>query len=136
MKEFNKLMAYRSYYEYDFDCEVVRVIDGEEHDAAKELYAHIVKNYFLKDDDKWAFDIALDCVHNFTDEEVGIVQRQGEIGDYHLLHTRDTENLSFIRVKACAFNCGGYKSFACVFTNGTSLDEFPTIPFFSAYCLL
>ena len=59
------------------------MIDGEEHDAAKELYAHIVKNYFLKDDDKWAFDIALDCVHNFTDEEVGIVQRQGEIGDYH-----------------------------------------------------
>ena len=48
MKEFNKLMAYRSYYEYDFDCEVIRVIDGDEHDAAKELYAHIVKNYFLK----------------------------------------------------------------------------------------
>ena len=84
MKEYNKLMSYRAYYEYDFDCEVIRVVEGEEHDAAKELYAYIVKNYFLTDDDKWAFDIALDCVHNFTDEEVGIVQHQGEIGDYHL----------------------------------------------------
>ena len=83
MKEFNKLLEYRDYYEYDFECEVIRIKDGAAHDYAKELYSHIVRDFFLKDDDKWALDIALDCVHNFTEEEIEIVNRQGEIGDYH-----------------------------------------------------
>ena len=83
MKELNQLMNYRSYYEYDFDCEVIRVKDGEQHDEAKELYAHIVTNYILKDSDKWRFDIALDCVCRFTAEECRIINNQGEIGDYH-----------------------------------------------------
>jgi hypothetical protein len=83
MKEFNKLLSFREYYEYDLECEVIRIADGEFRDQAKELYSHIVRDFFLKDDDKWAFDIALDCVHNFTDEECKIINRQGEIGDYH-----------------------------------------------------
>ncbi len=83
MKEFNKLLKFRDYYEYDFDCEVIRVMDGALHDEAKALYSHFIKDFFMKDTDKWAFDIALDCVHNFTDDECEIIQRQGEIFDYH-----------------------------------------------------
>ena len=83
MLEFNKLLNYRAYYEYDFECEAIRVKSGEYYDEAKKLYSHIVRDFFLKDDDKWAFDIALDCVHNFTEEEIQIVNRQGEIGEYH-----------------------------------------------------
>ena len=83
MKEFNKLIEYRSYYEYDFNCEALRVNTGEDSDEAKKLYSHLVRDYFLEADDKWAFDIALDCVHNFTDEEIEIIQRQEEIFDYH-----------------------------------------------------
>ena len=32
MKEFNKLLEYRDYYEYDFECEVIRIKDGAAHD--------------------------------------------------------------------------------------------------------
>ena len=92
MKEFNKLLAYLDYYAYDFDCEVIRVRDGDLHDEAKDLYAHIVQDFFLADDDKWAFDIALDCVRQFTAEEWAIINRQGQIGDYHFgygMHVRN-----------------------------------------------
>lgn len=83
MKEFNKLLQYRSYYEYDFECEALRVIEGELHDEAKALYSHIVRDFFLKDDDKWALDIALDCIHNLKEDDIEFVQKQGEIFDYH-----------------------------------------------------
>ena len=84
MKEFNQLLEYRNYYEYSFDCEAVRVLDGEFHDEATKLYSHFIKDYFMKDTDKWAFDIALDCIKNFTDEECNIIKEQEEIFDYHL----------------------------------------------------
>jgi len=93
MKEFNEIVKYRSYYEYDFDCEALRVKDGNLHDKAKEVYTDLVHNYCFKDKDKWFFDIALDCVHNFTDEEIDIIRRQGEIFDYHLgygMYVRNT----------------------------------------------
>lgn len=83
MEDFNKLIKYRSYYEYDFGCEALRVNDGEDSEEAQNLYSHFVRDYFLDGDDKWALDIAIDCVHNFTDEEIEIIQRQEEIGDYH-----------------------------------------------------
>lgn len=83
MKEFNKLLSFREYYEYDYNCEALRVNSGMESEEAKNLYSHFVRDFFLDADDKWAFDIALDCVHNFTDEEIEIIQRQEEIGNYH-----------------------------------------------------
>ena len=83
MEDFNKLIKYRSYYEYDFGCEALRVIEGEDSNEAQKLYSHYVRDYFLNGDDKWALDIAIDCVHNFSDEEIEIIQRQEEIGDYH-----------------------------------------------------
>lgn len=83
MKEFNQLLKFREYYEYDFDCEAIRIVSGESHDVAKSLYSHFVKDYFMKDEDKWAFDIALDCIKNFTDDECNIIKKQEEIFDYH-----------------------------------------------------
>lgn len=83
MEDFNKLIKYRSYYEYDFGCEALRVNEGEDSEEAQKLYSHFVRDYFLDGDDKWALDIAIDCVHNFTNEEIEIIQRQEEIGDYH-----------------------------------------------------
>ena len=83
MKEFNQLIKYRSCYEYDFNCEALRVNSEDGSEKAKQLYSHFVRDYFLDSDDKWALDIALDCVHNFSDEEIEIIQRQEEIGNYH-----------------------------------------------------
>lgn len=83
MQDFNKLILYRSYYEYDFDCEAIRVNSGDESAKAKQLYSHIVREYFSDADDRWAFNIALDCVHNFTDEKIEIIQRQEGIFNYH-----------------------------------------------------
>lgn len=83
MREFNQLLNYRNYYVYDFDCEAIRVADGELHDEAEELYSRFVKNHFMKDNEKWFFDIALDCVRNFTDEECSIIKEQEEIAGYH-----------------------------------------------------
>ena len=84
MKEFNKLLQYRAYYEYDFECEVIRVAQGDHHDEAQELYAHLVHDFCMRDSDKWAFDIALDCIRNFKDEECEFIKSHGEIFDYHL----------------------------------------------------
>ncbi len=83
MKEFNELLKYRQYYEYDYDCEAIKVLGGEFHNEATELYSHFVKDYFMTDKEKWPFDIALDCIKNFTDEECSTIKSQEEIFDYH-----------------------------------------------------
>lgn len=83
---FNELLEYKSYYQYDHDCEVVRFADGEQHDAAKELYVRVVKTYLLENNDKWAFDIALDCVRDFTEEEFEFLQEHRGIVDYHFCY--------------------------------------------------
>lgn len=92
MEDFNKLIKYRSYYRYDFGCEALRVMNGEECEEAKQLYSHCVRDYFLEGNDKWALDIALDCIRKFTDEEIETIQRQGNIYEYHFgygLHVRN-----------------------------------------------
>ena len=78
MKELNKLLKYRSYYEYDFNSESICVANGELYDEAQKLYSNIVSTYFCDCDEKWAFDIALDCIRNFTEEDLGtLVKRRG-----------------------------------------------------------
>ena len=77
------MLKYKSYYVYDFKTESIRVADGPDHDAALDWYAQATKDRFTYDDDKWAFDIALDCIRNMTDEECERIQRDGEITDYH-----------------------------------------------------
>lgn len=83
MKEFNKLLQYQDYYEYDYDCEVIRIAEGDKHEEARKLYAHIVRDFFLWDGDKWAFDIALDCIRRFDEQELNCIISDGEIKDYH-----------------------------------------------------
>ena len=75
------LLQYISYYVYDFESEAILVADGDEQATAYDLYAKAAKKleYF----DKWAFDIALDCVRNFTDKEIEDIKKQGKIADYH-----------------------------------------------------
>ena len=76
------IFKYRSYYVYDFESEAIIVAQGKEHAEASDLYDQTVKN-FEYDFDKWAFDIALDCIRNFTDQEIEDIKKQGEITDYH-----------------------------------------------------
>ena len=83
MKEFNKLLKYKAYYIYDYEFEDIQVAEGDEHDAAQELYAQVTKDAFGSAEEKWAFDIALDCVRKFTDEECEIIKSQGKIANYH-----------------------------------------------------
>ena len=83
MKEFNKLLQYRDYYEYDYDCEAIRVSEGDKHEEARALYAHIVRDFFLRNGDKWAFDIALDCIRRFDEKGLNCIMINGEIKDYH-----------------------------------------------------
>ena len=77
------IFEYRSYYEYDFKHEAIYVADGDETAQAYSLYAKMVKQRCETLEDKWAFDIALDCVRNFTDEECEIIKQQGKIANYH-----------------------------------------------------
>ena len=83
MKKFNELLKYKAYYIYDYEFEDIQIAEGDDHDAAPELYAQVTKDAFGSAEEKWAFDIALDCVRNMTDKERELIQKQGEIADYH-----------------------------------------------------
>ena len=81
--EEDSILKYKSYYEYDFEEEAIYVADGDEKAAAYNLYAKITKDCVTNGEDKWAFDIALDCIRNFTDEECANIREQGEIPFFH-----------------------------------------------------
>ena len=70
MKEFNQLLEYREYYIYDCKEEIFCIAMGEAHDKAKELYSRLVDAYFPSDIERWKFEIALDCVHNFSEKDI------------------------------------------------------------------
>lgn len=77
------IFEYRSYYVYDFEQEAIYVAEGDESSAAYDLYRKMVMERCPELEDKWAFDIALDCVRNFTDEECANIREQGSIPFYH-----------------------------------------------------
>lgn len=77
------IFEYRSYYEYDFKHEAIYVADGDETARAYSLYAKMVKQRCENLEEKWALDIALDCIRKFTDEECEIIKKQGKIANYH-----------------------------------------------------
>lgn len=83
MANFNNLFRYRKYYEYDFDAEVVHIAQGEHHDEAKVAYVQAARQFFCDDQNRWALDIALDCVRNFKDEECSLILEKKEIFNYH-----------------------------------------------------
>ena len=57
--------------------------EDDDHDAAQELYAQVTKDAFGSAEEKWAFDIALDCVRNMKDKERERIQKDGEIPFFH-----------------------------------------------------
>ena len=81
--EEDSILKYKSYFVYDFEFEDIQVAEGEDHDAAQALYEKMIKDCAANDEDKWALDIALDCVRNFTEEECAVIREQGEIPFYH-----------------------------------------------------
>ena len=83
MKEFSKLLKYKAYYMYDYEFEDIQVAEGDDHDAAYDLYAQVTKDAFASAEEKWAFDIALDCVRNFTEADCANIREQGEIPFFH-----------------------------------------------------
>ena len=84
MKQLNQLLKYREYYVYLSDSETIWFAAGEEKEAAIDAYSSAIRNCILRGDDKWALDIALDCIRNFTDDEIKHVEKNKEIFDYHL----------------------------------------------------
>ena len=77
------IFEYRSYYEYDFEQEAIYVAKGDESSAAYNLYRKMAMERCPEIEDKWALDIALDCVRNFTEEECAVIREQGEIPFFH-----------------------------------------------------
>ena len=90
--EEDSILKYKSYFVYDFDFEDIQVAEGDEHDAAQALYDQIVKDCATNDDEKWAVDIALDCIRRMTKEECERIRQDSEIPDYHFglgMHVRN-----------------------------------------------
>jgi hypothetical protein len=81
--EEDSILKYRSYYVYDFEFEDIQVAEGEDHDAAQALYDKMTKDCVADAEEKWAFDIALDCVRNFTEADCANIREQGEIPFFH-----------------------------------------------------
>ena len=79
--EEHTLFEYKSYYVYDFKDEAILVAEGDNQGAAYDVYAKTAKQ--LDYEDKWAFDIALDCIRNLPDEDIAEIKKQGEIPDFH-----------------------------------------------------
>ena len=86
MKEFNQLMEYREYYIYDTENEVFCIATGPKHNEALELYTQIADTYFKDEHARWEFEVALDCVHNFSDEDIKTIQDQEKIFRYHFFY--------------------------------------------------
>ena len=90
--EEDSILKYKSYFVYDFDFEDIQIKEGRNHDAAQALYDQIVKDCATNDDEKWAVDIALDCIRRMTKEECKRIRQDGEIPDYHFglgMHVRN-----------------------------------------------
>ena len=83
MKEFNALLKYRSQYIYSLRHEFLRIGFGEDREDAVKVYSSLIKNLYLQGEERWALDIALDCVRRFTEEEIDIIKRNKEIENYH-----------------------------------------------------
>ena len=83
MKEFNALLKYRGHYIYSLRDEFLRIGYGDDREGAVKTYSDLIKNLYLQGEERWAFDIALDCVRRFTEEEIDTITRNKEIENYH-----------------------------------------------------
>lgn len=83
MKVLHELLKYRDYYIYSLTHEALRIRHGEDREGAVETYSKMIRNLYLQGEERWAFDIALDCIRNFTESEIAFIQEHKEIFDYH-----------------------------------------------------
>ena len=64
MKEWYILLDVIDSFVYDFDEEKIVFNDSSCSLAARKMYESYIKTYDISGNEKWAFDIALDCVRN------------------------------------------------------------------------
>ena len=83
METFNKLLVYKDSYEYLQSLEVLYILPGRDNWYATHTYSRIIKDLLINGDDKWALDIALDCIRNFTDDEIAFIEKNKAIREYH-----------------------------------------------------
>ena len=71
MKEWNHLLDIIDSFVYDKELEKIVFDKTDKSIKAKNSYDNLIKKYNLDEDEnqKWAFDIALDCVRNMRDED-------------------------------------------------------------------
>ena len=82
MKLLNNLLKYRDYFHY-ISYEIVIIRAGDERDQAILAYSEAIRNCFLSGENKWALDIALDCLRNLKAEEIEQIQKTDKIEEYH-----------------------------------------------------
>ena len=70
MKEWNHLVNIIESFIYDKEVEELIFDESPKALKAKQIYENIIEEYSLNDEsERWAFDIALDCVRNMRDED-------------------------------------------------------------------
>jgi len=71
MKEWNYLLNTIDAFVYDKDLEEIVFDESEKSVTAKGIYDNIIENYNLNNDEneKWAFDIALNCVRRMKEDD-------------------------------------------------------------------
>lgn len=70
MKEWNHLVNIIESFIYDKEVEELIFDESPKALEAKQIYENIIEEYSLNDEsERWAFDIALDCVRNMRDED-------------------------------------------------------------------
>lgn len=80
----NELLQYRNYFYYSPSYEAVRVTPFDEREKAVELYSKTIQNCLLRGDERWAFDIALDCLRTMSEEDIIYIANNKKIEEYHL----------------------------------------------------
>ncbi|MBQ7319080.1 MAG: hypothetical protein IJW97_02720 [Clostridia bacterium] len=83
MKDMQRLLNYIDYYIYSFASERICIAEGTAHDAAQEIYSHIIRSQQLQEDEVWAFDIALDCIREMSELERAILSKEGTLSPHH-----------------------------------------------------
>lgn len=83
MRQLHGLLEFRKNYFYSFSCEAQRVVGVHNRELAIREYSNVIKSTFIDGMQKWALDIALDCIRRMTDEEINYVAKRGVIEEYH-----------------------------------------------------
>lgn len=83
MTELNELLNFRRYYVYSQATERITVAKGKLHDMAKEKYSQLLAGMDNDSFEVWALQIALDCVRQFTVDELQHIADNRDIYDFH-----------------------------------------------------